>query len=185
VIVSVCRKFNNDRLVNHHSSSDQASLARRARLPARPVITNINKQRDLAAPSDEMPFVDTGTVFQTVQGIDYGNYGSDPRAGTARGAGDIGFTATSRERFEGTAKVTKKLPGYQGFVPSNARKGEEAREQAKAEHPRATTHDAMPALNAGISVPGYKGHIPSSAVNQSARTRVADPRTTSAMLGNW
>lgn len=111
-------------------------------------------------------------ALQTSYRMSYGAFGVDPRTKLPADPGQIGFTASTVENFQGTTKATYHPPGYSGFIPETGR------------NPHATTQGVCTGERTGTknfelqtlfqypqNIPGYAGYRPQTAVNDVGPVR--------------
>lgn len=70
----------------------------------------------------------------------------------------------------GTTKVTKHIPGYNGFIPSTDL-NEKAVGQSKGNDCRATIIKQNIVENYNVRIPGYAGNKPMSVINDRGNLR--------------
>jgi len=110
--------------------------------------------------------------LQTSYRMAFGAYGVDPRSKLPASKGDINFTASTAENYQGTTKATYHTPGYSGFIPETGR------------NPLATSQGLCHAGREGTknfelqklfqypqNIPGYAGYRPQTAINDVGPVR--------------
>ena len=97
-----------------------------------------------------------------------GSYGHKPRE--VLGADAEKIDNVNDQLSIGTTKVTKHIPGYNGFLPKADFNGH-ACDQTKLNLGRETILKQNIVENYSVKVPGYAGHVPMSSINDRGNLR--------------
>eukprot|EP00742_Colponemidia_sp_Colp-10_P001406 GILJ01001513.1.p1 GENE.GILJ01001513.1~~GILJ01001513.1.p1 ORF type:complete len:289 (+),score=15.29 GILJ01001513.1:80-868(+) len=124
--------------------------------------TRVTKPAWLSNKPKEAEAVSRGTLKSGYH-EEFGAYGSNPRDKLPQVA--TSYAASTSPLHLGTTKAVARTAGYQGFIPANASafsvagrhgRGEEARDMSNRDNITENYHQ---------NIPGYTGHVASSATN--------------------
>ncbi|KAL3133752.1 hypothetical protein ABBQ32_008236 [Trebouxia sp. C0010 RCD-2024] len=113
--------------------------------------------------------------------IDFGAYGDDPLSRTVGAATDMSQAATTHDLAAGTARSTKQLPGYTGFIPESDHNALACHEASGVQQPRQDGRAATMLFTldqySRQRVPLYTGHRPTALSNLSVQEPAHGPTT--------
>jgi hypothetical protein len=109
-------------------------------------------------------------TYMTEFNDSFGKNGHNPRS--ILNHESAGATNKKNELSVGTTKVTKHIPGYNGFIPQ-VDFNDKCLDQSRLDKNRETIIKQNIVENQSVRVPGYQGHKPMSVINDRGTLRPA------------